>query len=42
MLRDALKGLYVERKLAVITVVTEACIGKSRLLYEFEAPGAPA
>ena len=36
-LQAAFKRLFVERKLAAVTVVAEAGIGKSRLLYEFEA-----
>jgi class 3 adenylate cyclase/tetratricopeptide (TPR) repeat protein len=36
-LQAAFNRLLEERKLAVVTVVAEAGIGKSRLLYEFEA-----
>jgi len=36
-LQDAFKRLLTERKLAAVTVVADAGIGKSRLLYEFEA-----
>ena len=36
-LQAAFKRLFEERKLAAVTVVAEAGIGKSRLLYEFEA-----
>jgi predicted ATPase/class 3 adenylate cyclase len=36
-LQAAFERLYVERKLAAVTVVADAGIGKSRLLYEFEA-----
>ena len=36
-LQDAFKRLFQERKLAAVTVVAEAGIGKSRLRYEFEA-----
>lgn len=35
-LQDAFKRLFAERKLAAVTVVAEAGIGKSRLLTEFE------
>ncbi len=35
-LQDAFKSLYRQRRLIVVTVVAEAGIGKSRLLYEFE------
>ncbi len=35
-LQNAFKRLYTENKLRVVTVVAEAGIGKSRLLYEFE------
>ncbi len=35
-LQQAFERLYGERKLSVITVVGEAGVGKSRLLYEFE------
>ena len=43
-LQDAFKRLFVDRKLAAVTVVADAGIGKSRLLYEFaglerRAPG---
>ena len=37
LLQTAFKRLFLERKLAAVTVVGEAGIGKSRLLYEFEA-----
>jgi class 3 adenylate cyclase/tetratricopeptide (TPR) repeat protein len=36
-LQRAFKHLFVERKLAAVTVVAEAGVGKSRLLTEFEA-----
>lgn len=36
-LQAAFARLFQERKLATVTVVAEAGIGKSRLLYEFEA-----
>jgi class 3 adenylate cyclase/tetratricopeptide (TPR) repeat protein len=36
-LQDAFRRLFVERRLAAVTVVADAGIGKSRLLYEFEA-----
>ena len=36
LLQDAFKTLFVERKLAAVTVVAEAGMGKSRLLYEFQ------
>jgi predicted ATPase/class 3 adenylate cyclase len=36
-LQTAYHRLFAERKLAAVTVVAEAGIGKSRLLYEFEA-----
>ena len=36
-LQDAFKRLFAERRLAAVTVVADAGIGKSRLLYEFEA-----
>jgi class 3 adenylate cyclase/tetratricopeptide (TPR) repeat protein len=36
-LQVAFKHLFVQRRLAAVTVVAEAGIGKSRLLYEFEA-----
>ena len=35
-LQDAFKRLYSAGKLAVVTVVADAGIGKSRLLYEFQ------
>ena len=35
-LQDAFKRLFAERRLAAVTVVADAGIGKSRLLYEFE------
>lgn len=35
-LQDAFKRLYRDGKLAVVTVVAEAGVGKSRLLYEFD------
>ena len=34
-LQDAFKRLFVDRRLAAVSVVAEAGIGKSRLLYEF-------
>lgn len=37
LLQEAFKRLYAERRLAVVTVVGDAGVGKSRLLYEFEA-----
>ena len=36
-LQDAFGRLFAERSLATVTVVADAGIGKSRLLYEFEA-----
>ena len=36
-LQDAFKRLFIDRKLAAVTVVADAGIGKSRLLYEFAA-----
>jgi len=36
-LQDAFKRLFIDRNLAAITVVADAGIGKSRLLYEFAA-----
>lgn len=36
-LQAALKRLFDERKLATVTVVADAGVGKSRLLYEFDA-----
>ena len=36
-LQRAFKRLFVERKLAAVTVVADPGLGKSRLLYEFEA-----
>jgi class 3 adenylate cyclase/tetratricopeptide (TPR) repeat protein len=36
-LQAAFKRLFDERRLAAVTVVADAGIGKSRLLYEFEA-----
>ncbi|MDH4392070.1 MAG: adenylate/guanylate cyclase domain-containing protein [Aquabacterium sp.] len=36
VLQMAFKRLFEERKLAAVTVVADAGIGKSRLLYEFE------
>jgi len=36
-LKTAFKRLFEERRLAAVTVVAEAGVGKSRLLYEFEA-----
>jgi class 3 adenylate cyclase/tetratricopeptide (TPR) repeat protein len=36
LLQDAFKNLYRQRNLAAVTVVAEAGLGKSRLLYEFE------
>ena len=36
-LQAAFRRLYVERRFAAITVVAEAGLGKSRLLYEFAA-----
>ncbi len=35
-LQAAFKRLYTQRRLSVITVVADAGLGKSRLLYEFE------
>ncbi|MFZ4478940.1 MAG: ATP-binding protein [Rhodoferax sp.] len=35
-LQDAFKRLYSDARLSVVTVVGEAGLGKSRLLYEFE------
>ena len=35
-LQDAFKALFRERRLVAVTMVAEAGIGKSRLLYEFE------
>ena len=35
-LQDSFKSLYRESRLSAVTVVAEAGIGKSRLLYEFE------
>ncbi len=35
-LQDAFKGLYRQGRLIAVTVVAEAGIGKSRLLYEFQ------
>jgi len=37
VLQDAFKRLFSEGRLAAVTVVADAGIGKSRLLYEFEA-----
>ena len=37
LLQQAFDRLFVERQLIMVTVVAEAGIGKSRLLYEFEA-----
>jgi class 3 adenylate cyclase/tetratricopeptide (TPR) repeat protein len=37
VLQDEFKRLFTESKLAAVTVVGEAGVGKSRLLYEFEA-----
>ncbi|MEO6746032.1 MAG: adenylate/guanylate cyclase domain-containing protein, partial [Caldimonas sp.] len=36
-LQDAFKRLFVDRTLAAVSVVADAGIGKSRLLYEFSA-----
>ena len=36
-LQDAFRRLFVDRSLAAVTVVADAGIGKSRLLYEFAA-----
>ena len=36
-LQDAFKRLFVDRRLAAVSVVADAGIGKSRLLYEFAA-----
>jgi class 3 adenylate cyclase len=36
-LQAAFRRLFAERRLAAVTVIAEAGIGKSRLLYEFEA-----
>ena len=35
VLQDAFKRLFVDRRLAAVSVVADAGIGKSRLLYEF-------
>ena len=35
-LQEAFTSLYAERRLAIVTVVAEAGVGKSRLLYEFD------
>ena len=35
-LQDLFRALYLGRQLAVVTVVADAGVGKSRLLYEFE------
>lgn len=37
LLQDAFKGLYSQRQLRVLSVVADAGLGKSRLLYEFES-----
>jgi hypothetical protein len=37
VLQDAFKRLFVDRNLAAVTIVADAGIGKSRLLYEFAA-----
>ncbi|HSW21428.1 MAG TPA: AAA family ATPase, partial [Burkholderiaceae bacterium] len=37
LLQRAFERLFVDKRLATVTVVAEAGIGKSRLLYEFEA-----
>jgi class 3 adenylate cyclase/tetratricopeptide (TPR) repeat protein len=37
VLQEAFKRLFTEPKLAAVTVIGEAGVGKSRLLYEFEA-----
>jgi class 3 adenylate cyclase/tetratricopeptide (TPR) repeat protein len=36
-LQNAFSHLYRDRRLAIVTVVADAGVGKSRLLYEFEA-----
>ena len=36
-LQDAFKRLFIDRRLAAVTVVADAGLGKSRLLYEFSA-----
>lgn len=36
-LQDAFKALYGQRQLRVLSVIADAGIGKSRLLYEFES-----
>ena len=36
-LQDAFRRLFAEMRMATVTVVADAGIGKSRLLYEFEA-----
>ena len=36
-LQEAFKRLFIDRRLAAVTVVADAGIGKSRLLYEFAA-----
>ena len=36
-LQDAFKRVFIDRNLAAVTVVADAGIGKSRLLYEFAA-----
>ena len=38
-LQDAFERLFTDRKLAAVTVVADAGIGKSRLLYEFDSLG---
>ena len=35
LLQDAFKRLYSKRQLVIVTIVAEAGLGKSRLLYEF-------
>ena len=37
LLQEAFKGLYSQRQLRVLSVIADAGVGKSRLLYEFES-----
>jgi class 3 adenylate cyclase/predicted ATPase len=37
LLQDAFKGLYSQHQLRVLSVIADAGVGKSRLLYEFES-----